>query len=96
MGKRWADMDARERMGRKGHIWQRKRAAVFARDGDICWLCGRPGADSIDHVIQLADGGTNDLENLKPAHLRKQPWGCPGNHWRRSAPRVLPPSSREW
>jgi len=96
MAKPWKDMTPRERQGRKGQRWERKRQAVFARDGDICWLCGRVGADSIDHVVQLADGGGNDLDNLRPAHMRPQPWGCPGNVYRRKPARVVPTTSREW
>lgn len=38
--------------------------------GDVCWLCGRPGATSKDHVIPYSLGGTDDLENMRPAHLR--------------------------
>jgi 5-methylcytosine-specific restriction endonuclease McrA len=36
---------------------------------DICWICGKPGADSVDHVIPIARGGTEDPSNLRPAHL---------------------------
>ena len=52
--------------------WRAKRArlAVFAWYGDVCWLCGRAGADSVDHVIPLSWGGSDDLVNLRPAHLR--------------------------
>ena len=35
----------------------------------ICHLCGIPGADSLDHVIPLSRGGTNEMSNLRPAHL---------------------------
>lgn len=36
---------------------------------DVCHICGQPGADSVDHVIPLAHGGTEDLSNLRPAHM---------------------------
>lgn len=73
------------------------RAAIL-KESDICWLCGRPGADTIDHVIPLAKGGPPlDRQNLRPAHGAKQPWGCPGNYGR-GAGRMdeMPPTSRQW
>src|SRR5215470_1935111 len=37
-----------------------------------CWLCGMPFISktdiSADHVIPIAMGGTNELDNLAPAH----------------------------
>lgn len=54
-----------------------KREAIRLRDGDRCWLCGRPmkfdnprrltGA-TLDHVLPRSRGGSNDLANLKLAH----------------------------
>ncbi|MDQ3344259.1 MAG: HNH endonuclease, partial [Actinomycetota bacterium] len=39
------------------------------RASTICWLCGHDGADSVDHVIALANGGAPlDPNNLRPAH----------------------------
>lgn len=35
----------------------------------ICWLCGESGADTADHVIPRSRGGSNAVENLRPAHL---------------------------
>ncbi|WP_280516431.1 HNH endonuclease [Actinomyces succiniciruminis] len=34
----------------------------------MCWICGRPGADTADHVVPAALGGGDELENLRPAH----------------------------
>ena len=34
----------------------------------VCYLCGKSGADTLDHIIARADGGTDELENLRPAH----------------------------
>lgn len=57
---------------------RRMRPMVLARHGWYCALCDRPIdwtlhwsdplALSIDHVIPLALGGTDDLDNLQPAH----------------------------
>lgn len=41
---------------------------VLAVWGDICHLCGRPGATTRDHLIPYSHGGTDDLGNLRPAH----------------------------
>jgi len=48
---------------------QRNRAILLAAN-DVCWICGRGGADSADHVIPRVAGGTSDLDNLRPAHTR--------------------------
>jgi 5-methylcytosine-specific restriction endonuclease McrA len=34
----------------------------------VCHLCGKPGADTADHLIPRKHGGTNSLDNLRPAH----------------------------
>jgi 5-methylcytosine-specific restriction endonuclease McrA len=41
---------------------------VLARDGDTCWLCGKPGANSPDHLLPQMMGGTHDPANLRAAH----------------------------
>lgn len=43
------------------------RFNVFKRDGFKCVYCGMPGTHCIlevDHVVPVAEGGTNDLSNL--------------------------------
>jgi 5-methylcytosine-specific restriction endonuclease McrA len=42
------------------------RAEVFRLKGGACHYCSAP-ADQIDHVVALANGGTDDVENLVPA-----------------------------
>lgn len=47
----------------------RARNARVVRDGaGICHLCGHPGADAADHVVPLAQGGSDTVDNLRPAH----------------------------
>lgn len=65
-----------------GRAWAALRTTVFDTYGTRCWMCGREGADTIDHLLERSRGGTNDITNLRPAHGRKQPWGCPGNYGR--------------
>lgn len=55
-------------MAYRDRDYRNKRARIL-RQSDICWICGQPGADSVDHVVPLAKGGTNALDNLRPAHL---------------------------
>lgn len=44
-------------------------AAVLATYGDSCCHCGKPGSGSVEHVVPRARCGTDDLANLRPAHL---------------------------
>lgn len=74
---------------------------VLAAKGRTCHLCGLPGATTADHIVPRSKGGTNELENLAPAHS-----GCNtrrGNktlaewfatHPLRDRPTAAP--SREW
>lgn len=61
---------AGDRVLRSG-AWQRLRRLVFARDGDVCHLCGEAGADSVDHVIprKVAPELALEPSNLRPAHV---------------------------
>jgi len=55
---------------RTGRPWQRKKARVIRRDGGICHLCGRPGADTADHLIPWSHTHDDSMGNLKAAHDR--------------------------
>lgn len=56
--------------------WGGPRAQSYVRlclatYGDLCWLCGRRGADSADHIVPVSQGGAvYDLDNLGPSHRR--------------------------
>lgn len=66
----------------RGVSLQRLRKRVFDFYGDQCWLCHQGGADTIDHIIPVIDGGTDDMDNLRPAHGRKSA-SCVGNFSRK-------------
>jgi 5-methylcytosine-specific restriction endonuclease McrA len=55
-------------MARTNTRAQRARNKRILTASDVCHICGKPGADAIDHVTPLARGGTDELANLKPAH----------------------------
>jgi len=65
-----------------GEKLQKLRKQVFTYYGEQCWLCGGDGADTIDHIIPVADGGDDSLDNLRPAHGRKSKI-CTGNFSRK-------------
>jgi 5-methylcytosine-specific restriction enzyme A len=41
------------------------REYVFQRDNHQCQSCGQTAKLSIDHIIPLASGGSNDISNLQ-------------------------------
>lgn len=58
-----------DRLGISQHQWEHLRRITFARHGDICHVCGKPGADQVDHIIAVSLGGSaTDLGNLAPIH----------------------------
>ena len=48
--------------------YQRLRKQILKDPDATCGFCGGTGADSVDHIIPTALGGTNAAENLRPAH----------------------------
>jgi 5-methylcytosine-specific restriction protein A len=63
--------------------WRRVARAVVERDGGLCALCGRRGADTADHIVERRHGGTDRPSNLRAVHR-----GC---HNRRHGGRGAPP-----
>ena len=59
----------RERMGISGGAWETLRHKVIARDMECCFLCGRVGGElEVDHLVEVAAGGSNSLANLATCH----------------------------
>jgi 5-methylcytosine-specific restriction protein A len=54
--------------------WRKLRAACFRVWGKTCMYCGDRASD-VDHIIELALGGTNTIDNVqplcKPCHMAK-------------------------
>lgn len=70
----------RDVFGSGRHTSKAVRLSVFERDGGICKLCGRkvdltlraphPESMTLDHILPLSKGGSNDLANVQLAHYR--------------------------
>lgn len=50
--------------------WRKLRAFVLDRDQHVCHVCHRVGANEVDHVVPLGQGGTDDPRNLAAIHRR--------------------------
>jgi 5-methylcytosine-specific restriction endonuclease McrA len=66
--KPWATSTRKQRVKLSGSTEQRRAKRVLARLQGICHVCDRPGADQVDHVIPLAQGGADEEWNLAPIH----------------------------
>jgi 5-methylcytosine-specific restriction endonuclease McrA len=66
--KPWQGKGNDARLGKSG--WQRRRdnERTMRRHGGICHVCGRGGADRIDHIVNLAADGSDDEDNRAPIH----------------------------
>lgn len=50
--------------------WSTRRLIVLKRDKGICYICGEPGADTVDHI---QPGDNHELSNLAAVHDRTPP-----------------------
>lgn len=58
----------------EGHRWRQTKQRIIRRDHGLCHLCGRPGADSADHLIPESHGGARyDPANLAAVHHQVWP-----------------------
>lgn len=58
----------RQRTGLSGSAEQRRNRRIMRHHHGVCHWCEQPGADQIDHVTPLAEGGTDEDDNLRPIH----------------------------
>ena len=79
------------RRKRSGKANARLADLVAQTYGTTCWLCHQPivGRVSIDHVTPVSQGGSDDITNLRPAHLK-----CNVRRGNRRAPTPLLTSTR--
>lgn len=51
---------------------RRTRNKILERDGDTCFYCGRflNGDYSIEHLVNISDGGNNHIGNLVLTHTK--------------------------
>jgi len=64
----------REKRGIKASEWERLRQVVFERDGYTCTYCGSDGGGRslhCDHVLAVANGGSNEMENFLDTDQRR-------------------------
>jgi len=77
---------------RKTYRYQQARKQILKRDRGICWLCGRPGATTADHVVPLSKGG----HPFDPANLRAAHRSCNSSRGAASPSVSATPTSRRW
>jgi 5-methylcytosine-specific restriction enzyme A len=66
--KPWATSRRKSRVTLSGGAEQARRRRILDRYLGCCHVCGKVGADQVDHVIPLAEGGADDEANLAPIH----------------------------
>lgn len=67
-------------MTRRNSATRDRHRALIAQGQPPCWICGLPidyrlphldpGAYVVDHVVALAAGGTDTLDNKRAAHRK--------------------------
>lgn len=45
-------------------ITTRTKRELFRLSANNCWYCGEEDPSTIDHIVALYNGGTDDIENL--------------------------------
>lgn len=48
--------------------WGTRKKRVLMRDGRTCHDCGHGGADEVDHLVNVAAGGSHEYDNLAAIH----------------------------
>jgi 5-methylcytosine-specific restriction enzyme A len=66
--KPWAGSRRRERVTLSGSAEQARRKRILEQYLYCCHVCGKPGADQVDHRIPLGEGGADEDWNLAPIH----------------------------
>lgn len=58
------DKQQKSDRGKRGHVSNKNRAAVFQRDQQ-CLLCGRQDDLTVAHITPISRGGNSEIENLQ-------------------------------
>ena len=66
--KPWETSSRRLRVRVSGSVEQARAKRILERFLYACHWCGNAGADQVDHVVPLAEGGADDDSNLAPIH----------------------------
>jgi 5-methylcytosine-specific restriction protein A len=66
--KPWASSKRRTHLAKSGWQQQRDAKRIMRRQGGVCHVCGQAGADQVDHVVPLSEGGSDDDANKAPIH----------------------------
>jgi 5-methylcytosine-specific restriction endonuclease McrA len=67
----WDSSGRKDRLRQAGTSgWDEGAAAkrIMAMHAGICHVCGQSGADQVDHVIPLCEGGLDEDTNKAPIH----------------------------
>lgn len=68
--KAWEKRNPRSERRLSGSRQQKRSRYILEKYELICHICGGFGADEVDHVVPLAEGGADDESNLRPIHLQ--------------------------
>lgn len=66
--KPWATSTRKQRTTLSGSAEQARRLRILARDLGTCHVCGKLGADEVDHRVALGEGGADTEWNLASIH----------------------------
>ena len=79
MSGQWANSTRRARLPKSWHAQRQRILRIHKR---ICHVCGGPGSDSVDHVVQ---GDDHSDDNLRPIHQDVPPYCHRGKSAREGA-----------
>lgn len=66
--KAWSGSHRKDSLTLSGSQVQKRRKRILALYLDTCHVCGKRGADQVDHIVPLAEGGADEDGNLAPIH----------------------------
>lgn len=60
---------------RIGNAYLKAREKMFAKYGDVCHICGHPGARQADHLVPLRENPNQPIgaDGMRPAHGAGRP-----------------------